>query len=256
MSDSDVDTFFIGTTRNSHAISRMENPNFQDDNEEYQKVREEFITEHRARLHSDQEVQCEVCGLEMEKGAHVHHIDGDHTHNVKSNFSLRCPYCHLCEHIGFVGKENKGVIIYAPDISQASLNLLLVTCYTLRYSIDLLKEGSSERQKLESMILQVDSLVQAFESQKSIVLRNFQTDNPADFADKFLAMSQDEYDKRSVGTFSGLKLFFYPDGFESEIKTWAETIFKVGESKSNPLQPREWVSRAKVFQTQAKEVNE
>ncbi len=232
----------------------MDNPNLNDTNEEYQLAREQFLTEKRARLHKDQEVLCEKCTLELVKGIHVHHVDGDHTNNDPKNFSARCPFCHLCEHIGWVGKERKGVIIYAPEISQQHLNQLLVTAYALEYGLGQLPDGSNEKERIEEIVLQTQVIVQALESTKSIVQRNFQTDNPADFGDKFLAMSEEEYRNRSMGTFYGLRLFFYPDGFQEEIKIWAETIFGFGETKSTALYPSEWASRARIFKSQMKEV--
>lgn len=251
--NNEVEQFFIGAIRNQHAISRMDNPNLNETNEEYKKQREAYISEKSARLQGQEALPCEVCSLELHKGAHIHHIDGDHTNNEHSNFSLRCPFCHYCEHIGWVGAERKGVIIYAPHIKQESLNQLLVAAYSLEYGLKMLPKGSNEQQRMESLCFQVQSITQALEATKSIVQRNFQTDNPADFADKFLAMSEDEYQSRSIGTFSGLRLFFYPDGFENDIKIWAETIFQINGNASHPLNPEQWLSRARIFNNQVKE---
>ncbi len=250
----DAEDFFIGVIRNEHATSRMDNPELVETNEEYQKARELFLTEKRARLHSDQEVQCEVCTLTLAKGIHVHHIDGDHKNNDPENFSARCPFCHWCEHIGWVGNERKGVIIHAPDISQQDLNQLLVTAYALEYGLNQLADGSNEKVRVEEIVLQLRALVQAFESTQSIVQRNFQTNDPAEFGDKFLAMTEEEYLNRSVGTFSGLRLFFHPDGFQNEIAIWAETIFGFGSNKRFALHPTEWLTRARIFAKQAEEV--
>lgn len=53
-----------------------------------------------------------------------HNIDDDHTHNEVSNLALVCPYCHAVYHCGNVGAHATGLIIEAPWISQADLNLL------------------------------------------------------------------------------------------------------------------------------------
>ncbi|ACH64663.1 HNH endonuclease [Aliivibrio fischeri] len=246
-------TLFIGAIRNLNTISRSDNPDFDQANEEFQAAREVFIQNRKARMHNDEELECEKCTIAMPKGYHVHHIDGDHQNNKESNFSIRCPFCHLCEHIGWVGKNRKGVIIYAPDISQENLNLLLLTAYCLEFSLSKTSKDTTEYETLEQLVLQTQSVLKAFEHTKTKVLRNYQTNCPADFADTFLAMSEDEYQQREKNTFYGLRLFFYPDGFKKEIEMFANSIFQISDSrKSNPLHPSEWLSRASIFQNQKK----
>ncbi|MDD9175976.1 HNH endonuclease [Aliivibrio sp. S3MY1] len=246
-------TLFIGAIRNLSSVSRSDNPNFDEANKEFQLARESFVQNRKARMHNDEELECEKCTLAMPKGFHVHHKDGDHENNQESNFSIRCPFCHLCEHIGWVGKNRMGVIIFAPDISQENLNTLLLTTYCLELALSKTTDNTSEYDTLEQITLQARSIVRAFEHTKTKVLRNYQTNCPADFADTFLAMSEDEYQQREKNTFYGLRLFFHPDGFQKEIEMFSNSIFQINDArKSNPLHPAEWLSRATIFKNQKK----
>lgn len=61
----------------------------------------------------------------------VHHIDDDHGNNDPSNLILLCPYCHGVFHCGNAGHRGMGMIIDAPWISQADLNILMHAMFSV-----------------------------------------------------------------------------------------------------------------------------
>lgn len=67
---------------------------------------------------------CKSCGLKggkLNNFMEIHHIDGNHNNHKKSNLATLCPYCHMCFHIDYVGRERLGTLIFLPEISQVEL---------------------------------------------------------------------------------------------------------------------------------------
>lgn len=250
-------TFFMEVTRNTNATARMENPHVKDDDKVYQEVRAEFINELRDSVEGDDALRCEKCGLLIPAGYHIHHIDGDHTNNVKSNFSLRDPFCHLTSHLGFLGVNNMATVVYVPQIPQAVLNQIQIISYAFNYIVNNMNQSSKKYALMKRQKTDLDTLISAIKATKGVVYRNFQTNDPLHFANIFAMMTEDEYQTRAfkadsanqlseIGTFAGLRLLFEPSKFEAEIKSFARNIL-ISDNETNQNNPAAWFDAAKLL---------
>lgn len=236
--------FYMSVIRNTHAVARADNPNADEANEEYQRARSAFITDLTSGFEGEQIVRCAKCTTPMPQGFHVHHLDGDHTNNDMANFEINCPFCHLCEHLGYVGVNNLATIVYAPQLPQATLNQLQIICYAHRKILSQLTQTSQKFQILNKQAHGINLLLQSLASSKITVQRNFQTHDPLHFANVFMEMSEDEYASRATGTFAGLRVLFDASQFSKEIDLFATHIL-ASEVPSNQAYPSQWPDNAK-----------
>ena len=62
------------------------------------KIKTENLKKEYIRRIQSGNAKCEECGIEDWNGKalvfHIHHIDGDHKNNAKTNLKLLCPNCH------------------------------------------------------------------------------------------------------------------------------------------------------------------
>lgn len=114
---------FLSVSRSNNW--RMSEPPEPSDNREFQLMRDEFLNE--------ASYTCSCCGYKTDKYQHVHHVDGDHAHNEYSNFSCRCPLCHMTEHLGYVSDNKMGVLVFCPSLTQAELNAFVRIAWVTRY---------------------------------------------------------------------------------------------------------------------------
>lgn len=239
---------FMGVVRNEHAIARDDNPNKDADNDAYQEARSVFITEIKSQTHSET-LDCECCSLEMVKGYHVHHDDGDHTNNDRSNFRIRCPLCHLVSHLGFVGVERLGVIVYCPEFTQAQLNSFQTLYFMVNKLIGGTKKGSREYESLIGYYNNLQLVYQTIESSSAKVIRNFKNNDPLHFANAMLGMSEYEYACRGETIFSGLRLLYREDAFPQEIEQWTKQYFLTDNNTKLSTHPEQWPALLKIFTT-------
>lgn len=244
---------FMGVIRNANATPRTENPHADEDNEEYVKARSEYINRLRESFEGSDALRCETCGISLEAGYHIHHLDGDHTNNDDENFSLRCPFCHMSEHLGFVGVNNLATVVYVPQIPQSLLNQIQIIGYCYDYIVSQMKADSNQCNALVRQQVGLKTLLQSIEATKAVVLRNFQTNDPLHFANVFVRMTESEYQKRAfinsgeeVGTFSGLRLLFDPSKYQNEIKTLAKHVLSQ-DKQTDMNHPLMWSDAAKIL---------
>ncbi|MCG9579584.1 HNH endonuclease [Vibrio tubiashii] len=235
---------FVGVVRNENAIARSDNPNLVESEKTYQEAREKFITDTTSAYDATQVPTCADCTIEMAKGFHIHHEDGDHTNNDPSNFKINCPFCHMTKHLGWVGVNSLGFMVYAPQIPQATLNQIQIIAYAHEYILNHTKPSVRYFPTLKRQSHALNMQMQALESTKAIVLRDFKTTDPLHFANAFVAMSEDEYTNRHIGTFSGLRVMFDPSQFQKEIEMFAKYSLSFDEP-SNPNHPSQWIEQAK-----------
>lgn len=248
-----MNNLFLGVIRNKNTTARSDNPTLDEDNEAYKVSRASFLTKKQSDLTINNTLTCECCSLPLINCLHIHHIDGDHTKNEHSNFSLRCPFCHYVEHIGFVGAKKMGSIVYAPNLSQERLNLLQVTAYSINSAISEMEKTSKNYSDMRNVIQRANIVLDGIKRTKVTVQRNFQSNDPMHFANIFLSMSDEEYLHRNVGAFSGLRIIYEPSFFEKEIKLWQQDIFQLKDSnQGSQMHPLSWVASAKMFRNQIK----
>ncbi|EPX83493.1 HNH endonuclease [Salipiger mucosus] len=65
---------------------------------------------------------CQLCGFKAKKWQEVHHVNDDHSDNRKENLLTVCSYCHMCQHIGLAGRNKEAVLVWLPEIPQATLH--------------------------------------------------------------------------------------------------------------------------------------
>ncbi|CCO46804.1 conserved hypothetical protein [Vibrio nigripulchritudo SOn1] len=235
---------FVGVVRNIHAVARSDNPNSEKDNETYKAARSQFITDTLAMYEGTQVPVCKDCGIEMSDGYHIHHCDGDHTNNDPANFEINCPFCHLTKHLGWIGANGLGTIVYAPNIPQATLNQIQIACYAHEYILNETSKTAKHYALIKKQSHHLRLYLQSLESTKAIIQRDFKTTDPLHFANAFLQMSEDEYAARTTGTFSGIRLLFDSTQFQSEIEKYAKFSLSMDDTAS-PNHPAQWIAQAK-----------
>lgn len=235
---------FISVVRNDHALARSDNPNLEADNEVYKQARSKFITDTTSTYEATQVPTCADCTIEMAEGFHIHHHDGDHTNNDPENFRINCPFCHYTKHLGWVGANSLGFMVYAPQIPQATLNQIQAICYSHEHIYNHTKPSAHYYENLKKQRNALNLYIQAIESTKAIVQRDFKTTDPLHFANAFVQMSEDEYSARQQGTFSGLRVMFDPSQFQKEIEMYAK--HSLSFNKTDSLNhPSMWLEQAK-----------
>lgn len=235
---------FVGVVRNIHAVARSDNPNAEKDDENYQAARSQFITDTIATYEGTQVPTCKECTIEMSEGFHIHHADGDHTNNNPSNFEINCPFCHLSKHLGWVGSNGLGIMIYAPNIPQATLNQIQIACYAHEFILNETSKNSKYYSQLKQQAHFLSVYLQSLESTKAVIQRDFKTTDPLHFANAFVQMSEDEYASRATGTFSGIRLLFDHTQFQTEIEKYAKYSLSMDDPAS-ASHPAQWLAQAK-----------
>lgn len=201
---------FLGVSRSG--VSRLNEPPEPMDNQDFKQV--------KAQVFAECESACAVCGFSSNKYQHGHHLDGNHRNNAKSNIECRDPLCHYCEHLGFVGSEKMGQLVYCDSLSQAEINCIQRIAWVSEYQILNMNDEtiSEELMEVARYSKQVIELLKPTSFQ---VLNEFEVDGPTTLANIFLSMSESEYQRREL-YYKPIRLLFEPSFFSKEIKHWSE----------------------------------
>ncbi len=139
----------------------------------------------REQILSRDRYTCVYCGFACDKFQEVHHLDGDHDNNLPENLVTACPLCHATQHIGLCGKEGRGLLIWLPEMSQASLN------HALRW----LELGPYTKPEVSQHIsAPKESLYRFFHSRIQYCATKFGSSDPSALADHLMAMTDEQYD--------------------------------------------------------------
>ena len=215
---------FIGVSRSN--VSRISEPPEPYENAEFDLARPQFL--------KSVNYQCSVCGFSSPKYQHVHHIDGNHKHNVKSNFDCRDPLCHLCEHLWFVADNKMGTLVMCPSFTQAELNAYVRIAWVTNYLCKVL--GPEEcGETLLHIARETGLWLELLESTKHQVKRAYSITNIRALAEDFRNMSNSEYESRE-SKYPHLRLLFYPEPFSREIEEWSRNK----EFFADFYNPNEW----------------
>ena len=144
----------------------------------------------------------------------THHLSGDHNDNNKKNLVLACPLCHQLHHIGIALRQNKGMFIWFPDISQEQLNFL---CIGLFIAIHRKGELGETAQAMYTLL----------EQQQQRALQKF----PHIDQRKVVVPAMVELEKKKLSyseklkLWGGLRFLSKPDHLDRHIKYWSNVAW-------------------------------
>lgn len=196
---------------------------------------------------------CAFCQQRAEKWQEVHHANEDHSDNQPRNLICACPLCHQVFHVGLAGMRDGGDLIYAPELTQAEINQLmlviwLVTEVDTSFIRDHDQEASSVLGKLQG---RAASLRGVFENRRGTVYLRLKAGlkdagMPAELLDKMkmahislsllatalMALPDAAYEQRDQ-LLGGLRILPKPARFRKQLEFY-------GEQQRLVLSPGSW----------------
>lgn len=161
---------------------------------------------------------CQFCGFRSQKWQEVHHIDDNHSNNDPSNLITICPLCHLAHHIGLAGLQERGILIYLPEMSQAELNTVVRTLWI------------GERGDDPEITKQCkETLAKLYE--KSKIAEDKMTKDPNMLGELLLSLSDQEYEKRAE-RMDGFLLLPLAEGFSGQLDYWIKETYNAVPSST------------------------
>ena len=151
---------------------------------------------------------CQGCGWKSDQHQEIHHRDDDHENFAESNLETLCPLCHQAFHLPTVGLLESGELIWLPEMSQASLNLLCIGLFVAQRQTNGKHEGTAK------------SVFSALLSRKSVVDKHVGQGGVSTLAQVLLKYSPEEYAQRA-NYLSDLRLLPQASRFEQQIAHWA-----------------------------------
>jgi intracellular multiplication protein IcmJ len=118
----------------------------------------------KAVLDRDDNV-CQCCGFRAAKYQDVHFIDQNRQNLRMDNLATVCIFCHQCFNIDLASKMRSAVLIWLPEIDQASLHHIARAIYVARISQGPMAEAAR---------VALDTLM----SRREEARRRIQTDDP------------------------------------------------------------------------------
>ena len=116
-----------------------------------------------------------------------------------------------------------------------------------------MEKTSKNYSDMRNIIQRGNIVLDSIKKTKVTVQRNFQSNDPMHFANIFLSMSDEEYERRQTGAFNGLRIVYNPSFFEKEIKLWQEDNFQlINSNQTSQRHPLSWIASAKMFRNQVK----
>ena len=77
---------------------------------------------------------CQCCGFRASKYQDIHFIDQNRQNLRMDNLATLCIFCHQCFNIDLASKMRSAVLIWLPEIDQASLHHMARAIYVARIS--------------------------------------------------------------------------------------------------------------------------
>lgn len=157
---------------------------------------------------------CKFCGFHSQKFMDSAPKDGNPYHLSNENMVTACTFCNLSLNTGAIGGNEKGLIIFLPQLSQAELNWLVHACALSQKNGGRLSTVSTALYgELESLALKADSIWGEGIS------------SPTSLTGVFYSLSTQHYKVRNQ-LFYGLRFLPNIDLFENEIDYWFETSYE------------------------------
>jgi len=93
-----------------------------------------LVPELKQKLFERDHCRCQFCGFVSQKYQDIHFINGNQGDQRPENMRTCCIFCHQCFELDRVGSMRSGVLVWAPEISQAALHHLARAIYVARIS--------------------------------------------------------------------------------------------------------------------------
>jgi intracellular multiplication protein IcmJ len=170
----------------------------------------------RAQILDRDKHTCQFCGFYAAKYQEVHHLDSDHENDIPENLITTCPLCHATQHIGLAGKENRGVLIWLPEMTQQQLNHAILWLELGPYSkSDVASYISGPKQTLNDF----------FNYRIQFCAKKLGTSSPGELGDNLLNLSDEQYENDVLVRLSSVRLFPLIKNYSEDMqKTWQEQL--------------------------------
>lgn len=162
---------------------------------------------------------CQACGFSCSKYQEVHHADSDHENNHPDNLLTLCPLCHMTQHIGLAGIENKAILLWLPEMEQS----------TIFHLIRWLELGPYIKQEILNFIKpSKDQLLQFFKDREKMCQAKIGTSAPAELGNMLIGLTDEQYEQDVFPRLQSVRLLPVLSSFNGDIlKAWEGQLSEI-----------------------------
>ena len=154
----------------------------------------------RGRAIERDQYTCRFCGFRSQKWQEVHHVNDDHADNRLENLITTCPFCHQCQHIGLAGRNKEAVLVWLPEIPQATLHHVVRTAMVaVRVSEQQAKDPKSRADVVRATREAADvakTVLATLRSREAAAERLIGTSDPLEVGNAMLLLPDPAYARR------------------------------------------------------------
>lgn len=160
----------------------------------------EFEATRKKALGRDQ-YTCRFCGFKAQKFQEVHHFNDDHQDNRLENLVTACMFCHMCQHFGLAGRNDEGVLIWLPEISQDRLHHIVRSILVAKREAETATASRGMKEAAQASVKEMaeaaDAMFAKLKSRMAGAEARIGTADPRELANIMLSMPDDAYAKRA-----------------------------------------------------------
>ncbi len=130
----------------------------------------ELKPEIRAKVLARDDNTCQCCGFRSQKYQDVFFKNGVQTDHRLDNLATACVFCHQCFNLDSVNVMRSGVLIWLPEIDQASLHHLARAIYVARISQG--PVANAARQALDILLARREEVRRRISTDDPYILAN------------------------------------------------------------------------------------
>ena len=130
----------------------------------------ELKPEIRAKVLARDDNTCQCCGFRSQKYQDVFFKNGVQTVHRLDNLATACVFCHQCFNLDSVNVMRSGVLIWLPEIDQASLHHLARAIYVARISQG--PVANAARQALDILLARREEVRRRISTDDPYILAN------------------------------------------------------------------------------------
>jgi intracellular multiplication protein IcmJ len=130
----------------------------------------ELKPEIRAKVLARDDNACQCCGFRSQKYQDVFFKNGVQTDHRLDNLATACVFCHQCFNLDSVNVMRSGVLIWLPEIDQASLHHLARAIYVARISQG--PVANAARQALDILLARREEVRRRISTDDPYILAN------------------------------------------------------------------------------------